>query len=117
VDVSALNGALAGFVVLVAAVWGNYIFNRLWQITIEDEAGEALEAAREAGLKLIPAAYRPRRVAKGRVASHDIRVEWRGGLRGLASKVYVDDTVQRTALIRSKQELMEAIGRPGSGDR
>lgn len=91
-------------------VWAWYLLNRLWQETVAEEAGEALRAAVRLGLDVRPAAWRARRVARGRLDDgSDVRVEWRGGLLGLRTVIYRGDTVSTYPLVCDGDELAEAL--------
>jgi len=88
-----VQGALGGLVVLVLAVWGKYVLNRLWQRTLLDESFSAREQGAAMGLSLQPLGFGPRIQMKGQIAGDAVCIEWSGGLFG-----------QRTVLRRAGQK-------------
>ncbi len=76
--------------VLVLAVWGKYVFNRLWQKTLLDASAEARQVAQQWGLKLLPLGYGPSIEMKGNVGEDAVSISWTGGLFG-----------ERTAIVRA----------------
>ena len=97
VDVTVLNSVLAAFVIILAAIWTLYAFNRLWQSSLARDAAGAIAAAEGLGLTLRPAGYGPRLVAEGRcgaagAAGRPVRVEWRGGVFGARTVLFLDGT-------------------------
>jgi hypothetical protein len=88
VDVSVLTGALAGGLVLLAALWAFYLLNWLWQGSLRDEHRGAIDlAVGDLGLRLEVPGLRARVVAEGVYDGRPLRVEWRGGLQGAHSRV------------------------------
>ena len=82
-----MQGALSGFVVLLLAGVGTFVFNRLWQRSLFDEASAAMEAAEALGIRIAPLGFGPEVVARGTVNGTRVRVRWRGGVRGARSDV------------------------------
>lgn len=88
VDVSVLTGALAGGLVLLAALWAFYLVNWLWQGSLRDENRSAVDlAVGDLGLRLQAPGLRARIVAAGVYEGRPLRVEWRGGLQGAHCRV------------------------------
>lgn len=100
---------LSGVLIAIVAVWGWYVFHQLWVETIEERATDGLAAAEAAGLSLQPAAFRARRVATGQGPQGRVRVEWRGGLLGLRSVVWVGRRRRTVPLITDAAALAEAL--------
>ncbi|MDP6935197.1 MAG: hypothetical protein QGG40_19915 [Myxococcota bacterium] len=96
---------LAGLLIGIAAVWGWYALNRLWQHSLREDASEAIQATLELGLMLSPPGYRARIVAQGNMEGQQVRVEWRGGAFGTATILVRDGARQRHPLVCSQQEL------------
>ncbi len=111
VDLTITNSVLSGFMLLVAALWGLYLVNRLWQGSLANDAAAGIAAAAGLGLRLVPAGLRARLVARGIVDGEDVRVEWRGGLRGAHSVVFVADRFSRVPLIDSAAALDATLQR------
>jgi hypothetical protein len=111
VDLTITNSVLSGFMLLVAALWGLYLVNRLWQGSLANDAAAGISAAAGLGLGLVPAGLRARLVARGIVDGQDVRVEWRGGLRGAHSVVFVADRFSRVPLIDSAEALDASLQR------
>lgn len=107
-----INGVLSGLLIAISTVWAWYVFHRLWVETIEDRAQGGISAAVAAGLVLQPAAFRARRVATGHSPQGPVRVEWRGGLLGLRSVVWVGGRRRALPLITDSHALAAALG-PG----
>jgi hypothetical protein len=93
VDVTVINGGLAGVLVILAAVWGWYVRNRLWQQSIVEDAAEAIEGAVQMGLILNPLGYGARVVAAGVLSGKEVKLVWSGGIWGARTRLYVDDAI------------------------
>ncbi len=104
-----MQGALGGLVVLVLAVWGKYVFNRLWQRSLMDESVDAMAAAQTLGLTLQPVGYGPRVKMVGDVDGVAVSIWWCGGLLGASTLVQGADGRQRHPLLRTKAELRAAL--------
>lgn len=88
VDVSVLTGALAGGLVLLAALWAFYLINWLWQGSLRADGQAAIDlACGELGLRLQAPGLRARIVVAGERDGRPLRIEWRGGLQGAHSRV------------------------------
>jgi hypothetical protein len=115
VDLTITNSVLSGLLLVVAALWGLYLVNRLWQGSLAADAAAGISAAGERGLALVPAGLRARLVARGQVEGQDVRVEWRGGLRGAHSVVVFADRFARVPLIDSAEALDASLRRVRAG--
>lgn len=115
VDVTIANSVLSGFLLVVAALWGLYLVNRLWQGSLANDAEAGIAAAADRGLPLVPAGLRARLVARGQVDGQDVRVEWRGGMRGAHSVVVFADRFARVPLIDSAEALDASLQRVRAG--
>ena len=115
VDLTITNSVLSGLLLVVAALWGLYLVNRLWQGSLASDAQAGIMAAGERGLDLVPAGLRARLVARGRVDGRDVRVEWRGGMRGAHSVVVIADRFARVPLIDSAAALEASLQRVQTG--
>lgn len=115
VDLTITNSVLSGLLLLVAALWGLYLVNRLWQGSLARDAQAGIDAAAGRGLPLRPAGLRARLIARGEVDGQDVRVEWRGGLRGPHSVVVVADRFARVPLIDSAEALDASLHRVQAG--
>lgn len=107
---SGINGVLAGLLLAMTACWALYAFNRLWQQSLEEEAGEALGAAVALGLTREPAPLGPLQVASGRLGDREVRVEWRGGVWGGHTVVQIGQERRTLPLIRDAEGLSAALG-------
>jgi hypothetical protein len=99
IDLSVCNSVLAGFLLLVGAVWGMVLIARLWQHHLRRAAGPALGRCEALGLRVAPGGLRGRVVARGAWAGKDLRVDWRGGVWGERCVIYWGDRVRRMPLI------------------
>lgn len=115
VDLTITNSVLSGVLLVVAALWGLYLVNRLWQGSLASDAAEGIEAAASRGLVLDPTGLRARLVARGEVDGGMVRVEWRGGLRGAHSVVVWKDRFARVPLIDSTEALDAGLFRARRG--
>jgi hypothetical protein len=115
VDLTITNSVLSGFLLLVAALWGLYLINRLWQGSLANDAQAGIAAAGARGLGLVPAGLRARLVARGHLDGQDVRVEWRGGVRGPHSVVVVADRFSRVPFIDSAEALDASLRRVQAG--
>lgn len=110
IDITVMNSVLAGLVVLVAALWALYVFSRLWQQSLLDDAREALQAAPELGLAVAPLRTGPKVVASGQVGGRAVRVEWRGGIWGAHSVVVAGGHKTVHPLLADSGSLAAAVG-------
>ena len=99
VDYSVVNSIMSGVLVAIAAGWAMVVFNRLWQRSLRDDAGAAIQAAQELGFRVHPGGLRARVVAEGSVGSEPVRVEWRGGWRGPHTVMMRGDQFHRVDLV------------------
>ena len=114
-DATVLNGALAGLIVAIAAVWGTYVINRLWQAYLAETVADAIDEAQRLGLPLVEPRYGARQAVEGRLDGRPVRVEWRGGLLGEYT-VFIEGKQSRAVpLIRDGAALREALGLSGAG--
>lgn len=109
VDLTILNGILTGVLLLIAGLWGWVLFNRLWQSSLRADAAAGVQAAQDLGLVLRPPGVRARLVARGQVDGREVRIEWRGGVRGARSVVFLADTRTTVPLIDSPQVLHRVL--------
>ena len=100
-----MQSALAGFVVLVLAVWVKYVFNRLWQKTLLASSEDALVALQAQGFEVQPLGFGPVVVARGTHNGEPVRLEWRGSWKGETSRVRVGGRVLKTPLIRTQAQV------------
>jgi hypothetical protein len=114
VDASIANSALVGLLVLVVGLWGLYLVNRLWQLSLAEQCAAAIDAAGARGLALRRGGLRARIVAVGTVGAERVRVEWRGGVLGTRSVVIRADLIARGPLIESEAALDDALHRIGA---
>lgn len=114
IDESVISSALSGVLILLGAVWGWVLFNRLWHRTLAQLAAPAIAAAAAKGLRLRPPGRAARLVAEGNLGSQWVRVEWRGGPFGERSKVYMGDLVEDLPLICTPDALEHALRPPGA---
>lgn len=111
VDLTITNSVLSGMLLVVAALWGLYLVNRLWQGSLAADAEAGIEAASLRGLALQPAGLRARLVAAGELDGQEVRIEWRGGLRGNHSVIRWADRFSRLPLIDSVDALDAGLAR------
>jgi hypothetical protein len=104
-----VQGALGGFVVLVLAVMGTYVFNRLWQHSLLREAGPAVAAAERLGLRLQPFGFGPRLKVSGVVDGQTTEIVWTGGFRGAHTVVRVGEHRLRYPLATTASALDELL--------
>lgn len=104
-----MQSALAGFVVLVLAVWVKYVFNRLWQKTLLASAADVLAVLQDRGFEVQPLGFGPRVVATGTHDGQALRIEWRGGWRGETSRIRINGQVRSGTAIRSQADLSALI--------
>lgn len=100
-----LNSILAGLLIAVAAFWACYVFNRLWQEQLAREADGALRGAVARGLTVLTPGWSAALVAEGRWAGQALRVEWRAGLWGPASRLTWGGRRWSGPLLQSEEEL------------
>ena len=105
IDSTVVQSALGGFVVLVLAVMGKYVMNRLWQKTLMTSASEALAAASSFGLHVHRLAE-----AFAEYLHERVRVEWRGGIRGETSRCRIGGRIETVPLIRTQADLARVLG-------
>ena len=104
-----MQGTLSGFVVLVLAVWGKYVFNRLWQRSLLNESAEAILAAQALGLHIQPLGYGPKVVLKGCIGEDPVKLVFSGGLFGERVVVRRAHQKRRFSGLRSAQALQLAL--------
>lgn len=109
IDLSVCNSVLAGFLLLLGAIWGMVLVARLWQHHLRRAAAPALGHAEALGLRVAPGGLRGRVVATGAWAGKDLRVDWRGGVWGERTVVYWGDRVRRVPLIVDGDGLDAAL--------
>ena len=109
IDVSVLSGILAGFLIFLGAFWAYYLFNRLWQGQLSEQAAAAIRAASDHGLTVHPAGYRARLCATGQVDDEAVRVEWRGGVLGPHSIVQRGNRTLHGPLLEDEAQLAQAL--------
>ena len=109
IDVSVLNAELSGVLLLLAALWGLVLFNRLWQHSLGRDAAEAIASARTLGLAVGPAPLRARWVASGNIGSQPVELSWRGGIWGAHSVVRLGGRSQNIPLVRTTDQLNAAL--------
>jgi hypothetical protein len=114
IDESVVSSGLSGVLILLGAVWGWVLFNRLWHRTLAALAAPAIAAAEAKGLRLRAPGRLARLVAEGNFGSQWVRVEWRGGPFGERSKVYMGDLVESLPLICTPEALEHALRPPPS---
>jgi hypothetical protein len=104
-----VQGALGGFVVLVLAVMGTFVFNRLWQRSLLAEAAEAIAEAQAKGFVLHPLGFGPRVVLS--VTQEEGRAEicWCGGVYGARTLIRVGKEQRTLALLTTAQALNLAL--------
>ena len=90
-------------------MWAVYLFNRLWQQSLQEDAAAAIAAATDRGLTLTEPGYRPRLVAEGVLDGRAVRLEWRGGAMGGRTLLTVDGEGRWRALITDAEELQVAL--------
>jgi hypothetical protein len=105
-----VQGVLSGFVVLVLAVGLKYVFNRLWQRSLIEEAGAAMMAAEALGLSVQPLGYGAHVQAMGVLDGVAVQLVWSGGVRGGRTQLSLDGTKQWLPLVTSAELLHRAIG-------
>ena len=110
IDSTVVQSALGGFVVLVLAVMGKYVMNRLWQKTLMASASEALAAASSFGLHVHRPGFGPVIRATGEHLGEPVRVEWRGGIRGETSRCRIGGRKETVPLIRTQADLARVLG-------
>ncbi|MEC8422768.1 MAG: hypothetical protein VX000_03260 [Myxococcota bacterium] len=111
VDLTITNSVLSGLLLVVAALWGLYLVNRLWQGSLATDAEAGIGAARARGLLLVPPGLRARLVAAGELDGRAVQIEWRGGVRGAHSVVITADRKARVPLIDSADALDASLQR------
>ena len=104
-----LNSALSGFLILIGATWGVYLFNRLWQQSLHELASGAIEAAAVRGLVVAEPGLSARVVAQGVIDGRKVRLEWRGGFLGPRSRVVIDGVGRWGELIADADTLESAL--------
>ena len=109
VDATSVHSALAGLTVLLLSFWASYMLARLWQLSLSDDASEAIEHAKSLGLSLRPAGLRARVVVKGRWGATDAVITWKGGAFGERTVLMLGDRVRRMPMIRSGEELESTL--------
>ena len=110
VDVTVVNSALAGLILLVGMIWAVYAFHRLWQGSLAEDAAAGIDAAEASGLVLQPAGFGPQLLAEGEVDGERVQVVWRGGVLGARSVVRRGRRSQRLPLIADAAALEAALG-------
>ena len=100
---------LSGFLILIGAVWGVYLFNRLWQQSLHQRAGGAIDAAAARGLVLSEPGLSACLVATGVLDGRQVRLEWRGGFLGPRSRLVVDGKGRWGTLIADAEALEAAL--------
>ena len=108
-----LSGALAGFFVLIGALWAWYALQRLWQEALAHDAGAGLDAAEALGLVVAPSGLRARLVAAGTVGGQRIEVHWRGGARPAHTVVMANGRSTRAPLAVDAEALHQALAAAG----
>lgn len=108
-DATILHGILAGLVVAIAAIWGSYVINRLWQEHLVEAAAGALDEAGRLGLRVLEPRFGPCQVATGSLAGRALRLEWRGGVWGEHTVLVADGRVSVLPLLRGAEELRRAL--------
>jgi hypothetical protein len=112
-----VSGILSGVLIAVVAVWFWYMHNRLWRTTVAEQAGGALDAARDLGMVVRPAAYAARWTAAGTIDGEAVEVQWRGGPCGLRSVIRRYGRRRICALVSTEADLSRALAPPsGQGD-
>jgi hypothetical protein len=86
-----------------------YLFNRLWQQSLHQRAGGAIEAAALRGLVLAEPGLSARLVATGMINGRQVQLEWRGGFLGARSRLAVDGEGRWGALIADAGALEAAL--------
>ena len=104
-----LNSALAGFLILFGAIWSLYLFNRLWQHSLRQQAAGAIEAAQARGLTVEVPGMAPRLVAEGTLSGTAVRIEWRGGPLGMRSRLLIGGQGSWGDFIGDAPSLEEAL--------
>ena len=90
-------------------MWGLYLFNRIWQQSLRERAGGAIDAAALRGLVLAEPGVFARLVATGVINGRPVQLEWRGGFMGARSRLVVDGQGRWGALIADADALEAAL--------
>lgn len=97
--------------------WAVYFVHRLWQQSLSADAAPAIDAGLRAGLQPWSSTYWPRVVLEGEVEQRAVRVEWRGGLLGLRSRLTINGVTRRLPFIASAEALQALLTIPeGTND-
>jgi hypothetical protein len=104
-----VQGTLGGFVVLVLAVMGTFVFNRLWQRSLLTEAEEAIAEAQAKGFTLQPLGFGPRVVLSLYQEEALVEVCWCGGIRGARTFIRVGKEQRTLGLLTTAQALNLAL--------
>jgi hypothetical protein len=107
--VTVVSGALAGVLLLVLGFWGAYAVARLWQISLYEDAEPAIAAAVARGLSIRPGGFTARVVCSGALGGEQVRVEWRGGVRGARTIVVRGKKRARIDFVRDPAGLDAAL--------
>ena len=110
VDVTMVQGVLSGVIVAGAAVAGRYMMNRLWQKSLLADSRPALQAAEAAGLQIRPLGFGALIRAEGTVGGRPVRIQWRGGVFGERTAVWVAGQRTVLPLVRTAAALNIAVG-------
>lgn len=94
----------------IAAIWGIYALNRLWQQHLAEIAAGALAEAARLGLAPMDPRFGPRQVFSGDLGGRALRVEWRGGLLGERTVLIAGGRAQVLPLICDAEGLRAALG-------
>jgi hypothetical protein len=86
-----------------------FLFNRLWQQSLRELAGGAIDAAALRGLVLAEPGLSARLVASGMINERQVQLEWRGGFMGARSRLVVDGQGRWGALIADADALEAAL--------
>ena len=99
------SSVLAGLLIAVAMPWIWLLFQRLWQGSLLEEAGEAIALAQSRGFVLDPGGFRARLVARGELSGEPAVLEWGGGPMGTWSRLRVGGVRRTLPLLTSSVEL------------
>ena len=88
IDQALLGGILTALLLLGGGTWLLYAQNALWRLHLGQSAGEALRDLEEGlGLTREPKGFGPWLRSRGTVGSWEVRVELRGGAKGLQARL------------------------------
>jgi hypothetical protein len=86
-----------------------YLFNRLWQQLLGEQAADAIRAATMRGLQLREPGFRPGLRVEGVLDGRAVSLEWRCGPIGARSRVMIDGRGRWRELITDEAGVIEAL--------